>query len=357
MLSRLRTPALLLGLLGVLAPAGCDGIPERPAAGSSAAPRVFFVAPNGRNSNRGTRRRPLRTLAHALKRLRAGDRLYVRGGSYTERISVHAAPGRRGARIVVSSFPGERPVVRGKLWLYSPSYWTIRGIDVTRSGRMPTNLVRVSGGTRWVWERSEIWNPRAQAGFLIDDGVDDNRPLGRFTLRRNCIRDTVPNAGRGQDHNIYVSDFNGSPKANGLIERNIVLNATNGRGIKFGPGDGTGGPHHVLARFNTIYNSFQNISVSFGSHDITLERNLLIRADEGNIASWMLRGTQNVARENAGGEAPSVLRSRGRSRRPVMDGGGNRRLNTAFDALTCSGFHPANEAARAYGRYASGRVN
>ena len=200
-----------------------------------------------------------------------------------------------------TNFAGERPVVKGQLWLISPRYWTIRGINVTRSGRTRNNLARVSGGTHWVWENSEIWNSRAQAGLLIDDGADDDRPIGRFTVRRNCIHDTVPNAGLNQDHNIYVSDFNGSPGADGLIERNIMRTAPNGRGIKFGPGDDVGGPHHVLARFNTIYNSAQNIGVSSGSHDITLERNLLIRAREGeHLVLGAAREEQRCAQQRRG---------------------------------------------------------
>lgn len=362
---------MLLAL--AFAPGGCDGTTERPAAQRRAAttsnyapPPVvrrpvadasrsrsaLFVAPSGNDSDPGTRRRPFGTLAHALRTLRAGDRLYVRGGTYTERVKVKAAPGRRRARILVSNFAHERPVVKGQLWISAPRYWTIRGINVTRSGRAMNNLARVSGGTGWVWEDSEIWNSHAQAGLLIDDGANDDRPIGKFIVRDNCIHDTVPNAGPNQDHNIYVSDFNGSPNARGLIERNILRDATNGRGIKFGPGNDIGGPHHVVARYNTIYNSAQNISVSSGSHNITLERNLLIRAVEGNVWSWVLRGTDNVARDNAGGVSQGLLRSGGPSPRPVVDGGGNLKLRTRFDALSCSGFHPTNPAARAYGRYA-----
>lgn len=351
-----RPGRVFLSLVVAFAAAGCDGLPDRVAAGDAAKPgtkhREFFVAPGGRDAGPGSRQRPFGTLARALRRLRAGDSLYVRGGVYRERISIRVAPGARGARVLVTNFAGERPVVKGQLWLIGPRYWTIRGINVTRSGRTRNNLARVSGGTHWVWENSEIWNSRAQAGLLIDDGANDDRPIGRFTVRRNCIHDTVPNAGPNQDHNIYVSDFNGSPRADGLIERNIMRTATNGRGIKFGPGDDVGGPHHVLARFNTIYNSAQNIGVSSGSHDITLERNLLIRAVEGNIWSWVLRGRNNVARDNAGGQSAGLLRSGGPSARPVADGGGNRRLTTGFDSLSCSGFHPANPVARKYGRYA-----
>jgi hypothetical protein len=202
-------------------------------------------------------------------------------------------------------------------------------------------------------EQSEIWNSHAQAGLLIDDGAKDNRPLGGFVVRGNCIHDTVPNAGPNQDHDIYVADFNGSPHAAGVIERNIIFDASNGRGIKFGPGNNVGGPHDVIARYNTIYNSAQNIGVSSGSYDLTLERNLLIRAHQGNIWSWRLRGTNNVARDNGGGDSAGLLRSGGPSPDPVANGGGNVSLTTGFDSLSCGGFHPTNPAARAYGRYAA----
>jgi hypothetical protein len=353
MLAGLCTPIwTLLSLVLAFTPPGCEGMAAQPTAGAPAGHRSFFVAPGGRDAALGTRRRPFRTLERALRRLRAGDRLYVRGGTYRERISVRIAPGTPEARVVVSNYEGERPVVKGQLWLIGPRYLTIRGIDVTRAGRTRNNLARVSGGTHWVWEDSEIWNARAQAGLLIDDGANDDRPLGRFTVRRNCIHDTRPNAGPNQDHNVYVSDFNGSPHADGLIERNIMRGAPNGRGIKFGPGDDVGGPHHVLARYNTIYHSAQNIGVSSDAHDITLERNLLVGAREGNVWSWRLRGSDNLARDNAGGRADGLLRSGGPSARPVADGGGNRRLTTGFDSLSCAGFHPSNPVARAYGRYA-----
>jgi hypothetical protein len=48
--------------------AACDGTDE-PRADESRASKArppLFVAPNGRNSNPGTKRRPFRTLAHAL---------------------------------------------------------------------------------------------------------------------------------------------------------------------------------------------------------------------------------------------------------------------------------------------------
>ena len=250
------------------------------------------------------------------------------------------------------NFAGERPVVKGQLWLISPRYWTIRGINVTRSGRTRNNLARVSGGTHWVWENSEIWNSRAQAGLLIDDGADDDRPIGRFTVRRNCIHDTVPNAGPNQDHNIYVSDFNGSPGADGLIERNIMRNATNGRGIKFGPGDDVGGPI-TCSPASTRSSTRPRTSASRPDpHDITPGAK---SPDPGQGGEHLVLGAareeQRGARQRRG-RAAGLLRSGGPSARPVADGGGNRRLTTGFDSVSCSGFHPANPEARKYGRYA-----
>ena len=52
--------------------------------------------------------------------------------------------------MVVSNFPGERPVLRGQLWIGDPSYWTIRGINVTWAAGNPDEpLVRIYGGTGW----------------------------------------------------------------------------------------------------------------------------------------------------------------------------------------------------------------
>ena len=160
--------------------------PRRVAAPTDAGPhvrRTFYVAPGGSDAGPGTRERPFGTIAHALRRLRYGQRLCVRGGTYDERVKLVAAPGRKHARVRVSNFPGERPVLRGQLWIGDPSYWTIRGLSVEWAAGNPDEpLVRIYGGTGWRLTRSEIWGSHSTSGLQVDDGPRNN--LGRWLVKR-----------------------------------------------------------------------------------------------------------------------------------------------------------------------------
>jgi hypothetical protein len=335
-----------------LAPTGCERSAERRADGSpvTTAPKSppFFVAPRGRDSNPGTRRRPFGTLAHALRKLRAGDRLYVRGGIYHERVKVSVAPGRGRARVLVSNFAHERPVVKGQLWIGDPSYWTIRGISVTwAKGNPDEPMARVYGGTGWRLTGAEIWGAHSTSGLHIDDGPRNN--LGSWTVTGNCVHDTYPTNGQNQDHNIYVDDMSSSPNPRGVIARNLMFNAVNGRGIKLGPGDSTGGAFNVTLSYNTIFNSAQNVGVSRDSSGVRIYRNILVKATEANVLGFELEGHHNLVRDNVGAEAPSFLANTG-SHRPLVDGGGNLhpgRLD--FDSIGCRGLHSGLTGYGAYG--------
>jgi hypothetical protein len=137
-----------------------------------------------------------------------------------------------------------------------------------------------------------------------------------------------------------------------VISHNVLFNAENGRGIKLGPGGTDGGAVNVTVRFNTIYNSSQNVSLSRDTTRVVLERNILVKARESNITAFKLHGSANVARENIGGGAPSFLARTG-TPGSLLDGGGNLRPeHLRFDAIGCSGFHPAqfkSYGARSYG--------
>ena len=50
---------------------------------ASASARTVYVSNSGSDRNDGTRYAPWQTLRYAVAQLRAGDKLYVRGGTYT----------------------------------------------------------------------------------------------------------------------------------------------------------------------------------------------------------------------------------------------------------------------------------
>jgi len=350
---RRRTAATGLSLLALaMLLVSCGGSPNTTsrAAGRShaSAGHAYFVAPRGSDAGPGSLRRPFRTLGHALAKLRQGDRLYLRGGTYEERVKMRVAAGRSDARVRVSNFPGEHPVLRGQLWLGEPSYWTIRGLEVTWADGNPDEaLVRIYGGTDWILTRSEIWGAHSTSELQIDDGPRDD--LGRWAVTDNCIHDTFPTNGPNQDHNVYVDDMSTSVDSQGDISHNIIFNAENGRGIKLGPGGDVGGAFNVTVRFNTIYNSSQNVSLSRDTSRVVIERNILARGRQSNITAFRLRGTSNVVRDNIGSEAPTFLASDGGSA-TVADGGGNFfPRDPQFDAIGCSGFHSARFST--YGAY------
>jgi lipopolysaccharide exporter len=339
--------SVLLASVALLSCGGSDR--SAPAAASTQVPRhTFYLAPGGSDAAPGTKQRPFRTFTHALERLRYGELLYVRGGTYTERVDVQVAPGRRDAPVTVTNFPDERPVLRGRLWIGNPSHWTIRGLNVTWAHGNPDQaLVRLYGGTGWELTRSEIWGAHSTAGLEIDDGPLNN--LGRWAVTRNCIHDTYPTNGLNQDHNIYVADMKASPHPAGVISHNILFNAENGRGIKLGPGGDTGGAVNVSVRFNTIYNSSQNVSLSRDTSRVSIEHNILVKGRESNITAFMLRGTDNVAAYNLADAAPKFLESDGLPA-GLIDGGGNvHPRNPEFESIGCAGFRSARF--RTYGAY------
>lgn len=76
--------------------------------------RLFVDANRGDDGNSGAEQTPWKTLAHALRRLKAGDTLYLRGGTYYEKVSLSRS-GTAEAPITISSYPGEIAVIDGGL--------------------------------------------------------------------------------------------------------------------------------------------------------------------------------------------------------------------------------------------------
>src|SRR5205085_12156277 len=85
-------------------------------------PTLFVGAARGQDSNAGTAEAPWTTLAHALRRLKPGDTLYLRGGTYHEKACLRRS-GTAEAPIAIASYPGELATIDGGLreFLDSPA--------------------------------------------------------------------------------------------------------------------------------------------------------------------------------------------------------------------------------------------
>src|SRR5215218_9266780 len=63
-------------------------LPTAAARPMAAGPTLFVDAARGDDAGDGSAKTPWRTLAHALRRLKPGDTLYLRGGTYHEKVSL-----------------------------------------------------------------------------------------------------------------------------------------------------------------------------------------------------------------------------------------------------------------------------
>jgi hypothetical protein len=320
----------------------------------SANARTLYVAPNGSNGNAGTEGQPFATVSHALGQLQAGDTLYVRGGTYTEQIrNVRMPDAGAGSPTQVLAYPGETPVLRGLLWVEGGSHWVMDGINVTwhTSGGSSDHMVKITNGRHWKFRNAELSDARSFAAMLIA-GTRSGEPAN-WELTGNCLRNTIPTNATNQDHNLYVNS--GLSAGAGLIEGNVFTGAPNGENIKLGPPSSSGGSANVTIRHNTLHNAAQNILISGQSHNIMIERNILGPAgpNYGTVRAYELTGSNNVARDNVGYDASSMINNYNGGN-GVSDGGGNQfPVNPNFSGSGCSGLTPTNGQANGYGHTAA----
>lgn len=144
----------------------------------SKGPGYFVDATRGSDKNAGTEAAPWQSIGHALPILKAGDTLYLRGGTYYENVYC-AVAGRKDAPITIRSYPGEQAVIDGGLreffsapaeaWAPFPQ----GGADEYRSTRSYKNIRDVVGlfgdsliGLQTYWHVEDL---RAKNELWIDD--------------------------------------------------------------------------------------------------------------------------------------------------------------------------------------------
>lgn len=256
--------------------------------GSSAVPsRDFYVSPRGSDAGPGTLQRPWRTVKRGVASLQPGRRLILRAGTYAERIEV-ARGGTASAPAGVVAYPGERPVIVGRVKLIA-DYVRISGLVIDGSGAGAYDAALYIAGARSV----EISN--CEIRNAVGSGVfvgDDNAPSRDVRLFRNWIHDNGKDD--FHDHAIYWAQGAGGLIGNNVIERNA------GFGIHLFP-DADG----VLVTQNTVTASGRSGIIVAGDEEAASDRNLIVNnivvfnGELGIRSSWDgPRGSGNIVRNN-----------------------------------------------------------
>lgn len=113
---------------------------------------TYYVATNGSNNNPGTLSQPFASWNYGFNKLKAGDILYIRGGTYSNVLGANGAnafgvkvdglSGTSSSHITVSAYNGEIPILDGSsctlttgsnvgIIMTNCSYWDFTGLIVT----------------------------------------------------------------------------------------------------------------------------------------------------------------------------------------------------------------------------------
>lgn len=174
-------------------------------------PTYYVDAVKGDDKNDGSLAKPWRTIQHGANRLKAGETLYLRGGTYYEKVSL-ARSGTTEAPIVISSYPGEQAVIDGGLrefyespetsWM--PAEGGVDGEYVSTkvyanvdTRRMPSQFIPAS------WE--PMWGIEDQRPLALGHFADSMVPLhGYRSLDDMRSKNELnPPAAKGKRGNLY----------------------------------------------------------------------------------------------------------------------------------------------------------
>jgi parallel beta-helix repeat protein len=105
--------------------------------------KMYWVAPNGNDANKGSEARPFKTATRALAAAGAGDIVYLRPGTYAEALRI-AKSGTAGKPIVLSCAPG----ALGKVKITPPRAY----VEKNPGGA----VITVTDGAQHVWVNGQV---------------------------------------------------------------------------------------------------------------------------------------------------------------------------------------------------------
>jgi hypothetical protein len=150
---------------------------------------IYYVAPGGKDSNPGTILLPWRTIQKAANTLTAGDTVYIRTGTYPERV-VPQNSGSAASVITYAAYPGEAVTIDGSgvtlpddleglFHIQGQSHIVVSGLRVINAGPNDNNAgILILGASNVILENNATYNTVSSGiGVWASDHVtvDGNR--------------------------------------------------------------------------------------------------------------------------------------------------------------------------------------
>ncbi len=159
--------------------------------------RIYYVATSGNDAAAGGSSTPFRTLARGVSVLQPGEALYVRAGTYAERLDLSAAGGARdgapGKYLTIKAETAGTVTLKGgtgssKAMLnVQRAYWRVEGLKLDAAGDPAIGaLWRGAGAKFGILRGCTVTNGRAGAGVDIAEGASDvlveNNEISKYDL-------------------------------------------------------------------------------------------------------------------------------------------------------------------------------
>jgi parallel beta-helix repeat protein len=227
---------------------------------------------SGSDSAAGTVDAPYRTAQQLADSLSPGDTGCLRGGTYVEDLKVDHA-GRSGAPLTITSYPGERAKIVGRVWVTrNGDFVTMSNLDLNGTTAQGTNQDNLPSptvnGASDTFTGLDVTNDHHTICFAIGG---PSGAASKTVIDSNRIHTCGVMPAANHDHGIYVVTSSDAEITNNLIydnaDRGVQLypaaNRThiagnvidgNGQGILFSGADGTASNDNVIED-NIITNS------------------------------------------------------------------------------------------------------
>ncbi|QRN98431.1 right-handed parallel beta-helix repeat-containing protein [Archangium violaceum] len=141
--------------------------------------RILWVAPNGNDTAAGTERAPFRTVSKALSLLQPGEAVFLKTGTYTERLRLDSRDGAPGRYLTVKAAPGAKPVIKpagsGTTLLdVRRAYWRVEGLTLDVAGEDSfAAFWRGAGAHHGILRGCTLKNGTSGAGVNVAERASD----------------------------------------------------------------------------------------------------------------------------------------------------------------------------------------
>ncbi len=241
-----------------------------PPAGLAA--RAYYVAPDGDDDHAGTFSQPFATLRHAATRVKPGDMVYVRGGTYPITTPLWLEPvGAPEARIVFQAYPGEKPILECGGTPADKSCVTISGRYLDFAGFEIRNARR-TGLTVWGGAHLRLFHNvihgSERGGIYV--GYDETGPMTDIWINGNVVYNNC------QVNNPPSPDAEGGwPSAIGVVRATRVSLTNNRVYENYGEGIILGRLEDGLAANNVVYDNYSVEMYLDGVTRVTYQNNFI----------------------------------------------------------------------------------